>query len=91
MLSPNRRSFPQQDAHRYGLKPKMSKTSLPSPPENGTMTPINDDGLVFYYCNKKPWPGYYRRKGLFGLIVLIRVHYRHGKEAGRHGGWSRSC
>lgn len=70
---------------------RQSKTSLPSPPENGTTTPINDDGLVFYYFNKKPWSGYYRRKGLFGLIVLIRVHYRHGKEAGRHGGWGRSC
>lgn len=63
---------------------RQSKTSLPSPPENGTTTPTSDDGLVFYYCNKKLWPGYYRRKGLFGLIVLIRVHYR-------HGGWSRSC
>lgn len=70
---------------------RQSKTSLPSPPENGTTTPINDDGLVFYYFNKKPWSGYYRRKGLFGLIVLIRVHYRRGKEAGRHGGWGRSC
>lgn len=65
---------------------RQSKTSLPSPPENGTTTPTNDDGLLFYYCNKKPWPGYYRRKGLLGFIVLIRVHYRHGKEAGRHGG-----
>lgn len=64
------------------IKPNISKTSLPPPPVNGTIIPINDDVLATFlllYRNtmiRAP----YRRRGLFGLTVSMRVYYYHSKK-----------
>lgn len=63
------------------IKPNISKTSLPPPPVNGTIIPINDDVLAtFLLYGNTVIRAPYRRRGLFGLTVSVKVYYHHSKK-----------